>query len=463
MRLFVCLIITVSVLAGTIILVGTMWKVNDSQSPRGQRLRQLVTESHVQIEDGRRDMLSHHPPPPPPPPPPPLPGPMLPVEKTGDENVQHQEVRERRGEEGGTDKVKALEKKVMALEEKLAQAERQKDSPKIVGNESADGEDSTLTICIPTHPRAGQTDFLHVVLGSVADEVLPARQLGLDVRVIIFDGAASHVPARRNPAFEGAKMAFGKTYDWMTFEKNVNSFADPKHGWEPNSNLHGNTMPGTQVRKQNWDFVHMLRRCSSHSKYIMIWEDDFVLCPRALSQIMSALVVAKSSHCRSQVRTWNILKVSIGMNGVIMPHEFALDYAEYLFDNLSVKPCDLLIWDNFLNYRSLKASGSIGPGLRSIKSLPYDPHLLFKFHLGHHIGRVSTFDFRNERKFKKKFDQARNANRCFKINPSWNVKAKGTYHGKMIGNLWEDVARCDPSLSEQHVKQYMRWANVKEV
>ena len=86
--------------------------------------------------------------------------------------------------------------------------------------------------------------------------------------------------------------------------------------------------------------------------------------------------------------------------------------------------------------------------------LDFDPHLLYKYHLGHHVGKVSSFNFRNTVQFKQLYDAARNDDRCFSVNPNWHDKAKLAFRNNEVLNLWEDIASCEQHMSAKHFQRY---------
>jgi hypothetical protein len=301
-----------------------------------------------------------------------------------------------------------------------------------------------IQICIPSVPRKNFNSspplYLDIVLSSLIKEIESVRSFFNVGIYVMFTGNASTIAG-----FRKLQENFKMHQEWVEFDQIDQGFEDPLRGWEPNNMNNPENKPGFAVRKQNWDYVNLLRKCALKAKYVMLWEDDFVMCPGSISHIIESLIFSGSTYCRSPKSSWILLKLSSGMNGAIFPSSAALDYANYLFDNLSRLPCDLLLWHDFARYspHTKRTSKSTNPSMASL-------HLIYKWLLGHHIGKKSSFRFRNTIAFKSKFGKHLIKNQvCYTINPMWHNSNRN--HTNSI------IAGCDTEAENLYLDKFEHW------
>ena len=60
-----------------------------------------------------------------------------------------------------------------------------------------------------------------------------------------------------------------------------------------------------------------------------------------------------------------------------------------------------------------------------------DLHLVYRYHLGYHIGKISSFQIRNQMKYRNKHGLERVSHRCFEQSTSWIEKSSILY--KQLG------------------------------
>ena len=122
-----------------------------------------------------------------------------------------------------------------------------------------------------------------------------------------------------------------------------------------------------------------------------------------------------------------------------MQSHIAIDYMYWLIDHITLKPCDLLIYDDFQGYQHARTN-LIAQKQYEMKNTNHaskqsknilDLHLVYRYHLGYHIGKISSFQIRNQMKYRNKHGLERVSHRCFEQSTSWIEKSSILY--KQLG------------------------------
>merc|ERR1712070_97104 len=99
---------------------------------------------------------------------------------------------------------------------------------------------------------------------------------------------------------------------------------------DPDDNNNPTNRPGRFVRQQTCDVVTLIKQATARSRYFMFMEDDFETCPNAMEAIQ--YVIDKANKYQPN---WLAIRVSYGMNGIIMKSEDAMAFAEFLTKNVA--------------------------------------------------------------------------------------------------------------------------------
>lgn len=275
-----------------------------------------------------------------------------------------------------------------------------------------------LVFCMPTSPRFTSkheqidgylSSTLKLYLANLmADPVLKARSL-----VVIMNTAKPG----ENKAFTKAKSEI-QDPSFVFLEHIDPDWVDPRGNKDPKPNPKG--LPGVQARKQTHDVMSLLSICRpSHMRagkvsrkpiypvakaeapaFISLVEDDFFPCPFGLSTMFSVLKLLPA--CRPR-RDWALATFAEGMNGIVI-HDSKVDaYLKYMASQQAKRPCDLMIREKWFK----------DPVTR-------EPHkwMEFKFYLFQHMGRASSFHFRMERKYIRKYG-FRKGRGCYQTRESY--------------------------------------------
>lgn len=153
-----------------------------------------------------------------------------------------------------------------------------------------------------------------------------------------------------------------------------------------------------QVRKQTCDLIALLREAAPQSRYYLFMEDDFEVCPLALRALQHAMA---SADAGAATRGWVALRVSYGLNGVVLRSGDVLALADYFWEHVARLPPDLL-WAEWVRARSQRPRPAALAGLRR-ERLPAEPrgdlrpYVIYQHNLMRHLGEISSFAVRPDR------------------------------------------------------------------
>jgi hypothetical protein len=136
---------------------------------------------------------------------------------------------------------------------------------------------------------------------------------------------------------------------------------------------------GVSVQRQALCIVNTLSKIYGRSYEVLIMEDDFLLCPGALRLIHCILHRVSAGR-----KTWIAMRISYGMNGILIRNQDIPKIIIFLILNMWHKPSDHNIVEWFL--------GETGDG-RPTGTNPRQrrPYFVYRYNLMSHIGSVSSF------------------------------------------------------------------------
>lgn len=82
-----------------------------------------------------------------------------------------------------------------------------------------------------------------------------------------------------------------------------------------------------EVRRQTCDLVTLIEHAAPKSRYFMFMEDDFTTCLNGIRILHYALTKVNTVP---ELRNWVALRVSYGMNGVLLRTMDVLNFSTYL-------------------------------------------------------------------------------------------------------------------------------------
>eukprot|EP01104_Vermistella_antarctica_P003678 TRINITY_DN1392_c1_g1_i1.p1 TRINITY_DN1392_c1_g1~~TRINITY_DN1392_c1_g1_i1.p1 ORF type:complete len:689 (-),score=104.65 TRINITY_DN1392_c1_g1_i1:93-2159(-) len=124
------------------------------------------------------------------------------------------------------------------------------------------------------------------------------------------------------------------------FLENLEPLRDP-FDWLPDPDDWNNQgdRPGAKVRRQTLDYIRLIThpQVLGQSEYFVFMEDDFPPCPHALRALH--YVIDKANFVMDD---WIGLRLSFGMNGVVVRNRDLQSLASFFYHNIVLKPVDLL-------------------------------------------------------------------------------------------------------------------------
>jgi hypothetical protein len=290
------------------------------------------------------------------------------------------------------------------------------------GNSSAP---AWLVIGIPTLPRRGGADYLTPTLLSLLSE-LPSPGLAdpfgpQAVRVVVM----SMAQPGEHPVFEAAQRRFGadaKAAAYISFEQGGGAACDDvAPDAAPVDDLHNpKNLPGPEVRRQTCHLTSLLDAAGPRGAHYLFMEDDFDTCGHALRALQYA---AAKAYLRAP--EWLALRVSYGMNGILMRAADVAPLTAYLRAHVARLPPDLL----WREWATLGGRGRAAPGPKGLRR----PMLVYRQNLFSHTGDVSTFAVRPARKTWPA---------CFApMAKVWSLGRKEQFDARRCAE--EDLSPCD--------------------
>ena len=132
------------------------------------------------------------------------------------------------------------------------------------------------------------------------------------------------------------------------------------------------------AHRQTSDVIHFLSSVDKKTKYLLIVEDDFLVCELALTTILHLI---EKSNARYGENGWAAIRIASGLNGIIMRNENGdvAAYAEHLIKRIGKRPPDHL----FTEFAARETPSSLAYfGNRYM--------VAYKYNLLFHLGKVST-------------------------------------------------------------------------
>eukprot|EP00002_Diphylleia_rotans_P000860 TRINITY_DN10465_c0_g2_i1.p1 TRINITY_DN10465_c0_g2~~TRINITY_DN10465_c0_g2_i1.p1 ORF type:complete len:289 (+),score=51.48 TRINITY_DN10465_c0_g2_i1:457-1323(+) len=247
-----------------------------------------------------------------------------------------------------------------------------------------------MVIGIPTAPRPQNIDYLRPTLMALLAQI----QFAIDspmynqVHIIVMN-----MKPGQHPVYDEAKEEFskGSASQYFTFVDNDGRFSNIniQDSGRPKGLIAKGAPPTVQVRKQSLDVSTLLDYASGKSSYYLFMEDDFELCSHGMKAIN--YVMDKATLLPLD---WSIIRISYGLNGVIMKGQDVAIFSKYLRDNLFRRPPDHLSveW-----YAKEVPAGKAHFGSRQ--------PVAFRYNLFKHLGVKSTLRSWDQPKFPGCFEE----------------------------------------------------------
>jgi hypothetical protein len=205
-------------------------------------------------------------------------------------------------------------------------------------------------ICMITSPRT--TQYV-----QVTSDALIAQMAPLQHRLSLSITAADPLPAFSSP--------------WITELQERQLATGPDCGTDQATD----PLPPCKVRQQGLDVAGALDAChTSHPEatWILLMEDDFMPCDNSLKGMLAVLSDLDPSEIK-------FARFAQGNGAVAFPRENIPLYTQSVRTNLATQPCDRVLLEHWSD----------------------KPDFVHDLHLFRHIGRVSTFEYRNSRHYQQ--------------------------------------------------------------
>jgi hypothetical protein len=232
-----------------------------------------------------------------------------------------------------------------------------------------------LAIGIPTIGRRNQEDYLLQSLAAIADQLPsdPSDLLYGNVLVIVVNLQAD--PLEHIRYQEAKKLYSNHQTNPKAIYFEFHDHAPPDHNPHPDRHDHGTpNHPGYLVRKQTRDLVKVIEISKEKSSYYMFLEDDMILCASGYHTLSYLINKASRYH-----PNWLAIRLSYGMNGIIMNSKDVVVFGQYLLKHQARRPPDHLVveW-----YAGETPESKAYKGSRA--------NIGFRYNLFHHLGTIST-------------------------------------------------------------------------
>ena len=239
-----------------------------------------------------------------------------------------------------------------------------------------------LAIGINTVPRRGDPDYLRRTVHALLDNLPEDEDDPLYGRVTIAIMNCGE-PGKHKVYYEVKEElanphgAYAGKRVYIDFLESPRKYKDPTPNAPDPDDLNNPTnRPGRHVRKQSLDVISVMDVLMGKARYYMFMEDDFVACANMFRALAYAIAKANALHADR----WFGMRVSYGMNGIIIKDEHCLPLKQLLLSKVAKLPPDLN-WIEF--YRNQVRQGH--------------PLVVFEQNLLEHIGGTSSFAVRPNR------------------------------------------------------------------
>ena len=236
----------------------------------------------------------------------------------------------------------------------------------------ADAGKPHLVIAMNTIPRKSGDEYLTRTLDSLKSQIHSANAPRTDV--LVFDPKGNE--AGNGPFAHNKQRLSGETAIHFESKQGVK---DPFKGHQEPKDPNSSDIPGSVGRQHTCDIVTQLTTVIEKwptCDYFMFMEDDFVLCDRAMEAISH--VISKSDRYSPD---WSALRVSFGLNGMVVPCKDLPAMRDFMFAKSSWRPADLLAV-YFVGKIAEEGAAHFGEDRRVS---------VYRYNIMDHIGRVSTY------------------------------------------------------------------------
>ena len=228
-----------------------------------------------------------------------------------------------------------------------------------------------LIFSIPTVPRSGNQKYLKRVLQTFDDELTGLYRSNVKVHVM-------NMRAGEHSLFDEMKEKYSSE-SWIVFSENDSPHSiDDSKPIPKVSPQRKQEKPNSKVMRQTLDVVSLLESVATKSKYVMLYEDDFELCPGAMTAIH--YFIEKANRYNPH---WAGIRCSFGLNGIVLqntdPHQDVLYFKSYLLRHYARRPPDHLVVEWY--------AGEISESKKYISDRKV---MAFRHNIANHIGSKST-------------------------------------------------------------------------
>jgi hypothetical protein len=231
-----------------------------------------------------------------------------------------------------------------------------------------------LAIGIPTISRRNQEDYLLQSLDALIHQ-LPSDPSDLfygNILIIVVNLQPNPLDHLR---YQEAKALYTNPSHPKSIYFEFHDHASPDQNPYPNRHDSGTpNHPGALVRKQTRDLVKVMTLSINKSSYYLFLEDDMTLC--SSGYITLSYLINKASRYHPN---WLAIRLSYGMNGIIMNSHDLPAFSSYLLTHQARRPPDHLVveW-----YAGETPESAAYKGSRA--------NIGFRYNLFHHLGTIST-------------------------------------------------------------------------
>ena len=149
---------------------------------------------------------------------------------------------------------------------------------------------------------------------------------------------------------DGARRTLADDFNrWAAFSNRWRCVAEPGLDVPP--------VPGERNRQQTRDVARLTRGVHSRFRqtpYVLLIEDDFVLCDAALPKILGLL-----SPTAGIELDWSAIRLSYGLCGIVFQRKDLLAFADYIVDRQFYRPVDILAYYWFARESSQRQEAAI--------------------------------------------------------------------------------------------------------